>query len=67
MLLNPACPNYIIKYSELLYTIGGTENLQKAVKYLSAVIKDHDYDLRACFVLYQTLRALFRRKGHKPS
>ena len=47
MLIETGNPNYIARYAEILYTIGGLPNLQAALKYISAIIVEHDYDLRA--------------------
>ena len=47
ILIEPGNPNFIARYAEILYTIGGLANYQTALKYISAIIVEHDYDLRA--------------------
>ena len=56
MLLSPGDPNSALRYAEILYTIGGTVNLNTALKYASTIVKEHDYDLRANLILYSILR-----------
>ena len=51
-------PNVLMKYAEILYTVGGAENLKTAMKYASFVVCEHDYDLKANLLLLQILRAL---------
>ncbi len=47
-----------MKYAEILYTMGGADNLKTAMQYVSAVVCEHDYDLKANLLLLQILRAL---------
>lgn len=56
VVLNPANDAYTLKLSEMYLTIGGKNNVDKAIKYLSYLVTKRPDNTRALWMMYRAVQ-----------